>query len=207
MNIYKVTVDEIEKDFNLKGLLELWPDYYLEQKLALRGLEAPSPRSRRGKAMRQHMQQVFESVPFLALTAGKKNARLRYLVDLYYLPGEKDLERIVAEGRHLNQELLKLDLAEPFDENRRKVDFSQKSIQVFDEQIDLVTGNFKSEVCMYINDCKQYLRAALGQKPVDMEKTEFEPTDEEFLIIYGLKEVKEMSMMLAGRRPLDWKGH
>jgi len=27
------------------------------------------------------------------------------------------------------------------------------------------------------------------------------------LIIYGLKEVKELSMRLAGRTPLDWKGN
>ena len=40
-----------------------------------------------------------------------------------------------------------------------------------------------------------------------MEKAEFDPTDEEFLIIYGLKEVKEMCMILAGGRPLDWKGN
>ncbi|OGX37444.1 MAG: hypothetical protein A3D87_05415 [Omnitrophica WOR_2 bacterium RIFCSPHIGHO2_02_FULL_50_17] len=29
----------------------------------------------------------------------------------------------------------------------------------------------------------------------------------EFLIIYGLKEVKEMCMRLAGRTPLNWKGN
>ena len=83
----------------------------------------------------------------------------------------------------------------------------KKRVEVLDREIDLVTGNFKAEVCMYINDCKQYLRAALERKRVNMEKAEFDPTDEEFLIIYGLKEVKEMSMRLAGGIPLDWKGN
>jgi len=69
------------------------------------------------------------------------------------------------------------------------------------------TGDFKKEVCMYINDCKQYLKAALEKRPVDMMAEEFNPTDDEFLIIYGMKELKDLSMMLSGRRPLDWKGN
>ena len=71
---------------------------------------------------------------------------------------------------------------------------------------EFVTGNFKKEVCMYINDCKQYLKAALEGKPIDMMKGEFDPTDDEFLIIYGMKELKDLSMRLAGHRSLNWKG-
>ena len=72
---------------------------------------------------------------------------------------------------------------------------------------EFFTGNFKKEICMYINDCKQYLKAALDGKPVDMMKGEFDPTEDEFLIIYGMKELKGLSMRLAGRRPLNWKGN
>ena len=78
---------------------------------------------------------------------------------------------------------------------------------MLNEEIDLVTGNFKAEVCMYINDCKQYLRAAIERKPVNMEKGEFDPTDEEFLIIYGLKKLKDMCMQAAGQARLDWEGN
>jgi hypothetical protein len=72
---------------------------------------------------------------------------------------------------------------------------------------EFFTGDFKTEVCMYINDCKQYLKAGLTGKPVDMETGEFDPTQEEFLIIYGLKELKDMCMQVARRRRLDWKGN
>lgn len=72
---------------------------------------------------------------------------------------------------------------------------------------EFLTGSFKKDVCMYINDCKQYLKAGLAGKPVNMQKGEFDPTDNEFLIIYGLKELKDLSMRVAGRRPLDWKGN
>ena len=148
-----------------------------------------------------------DSVEFVAVQKHEKNAFLRRNTDVFYLPGEKDVFKVAANGRCLNKELLGLRLGKPYDEDKRKIDFSQKSVEVLDREIDLVTGNFKAEVCMYINDCKQYLRAAVDGKPVNMEKGEFDPTDEEFLIIYGLKELKEMCMLLAGRPRLDWKGN
>jgi len=72
---------------------------------------------------------------------------------------------------------------------------------------EFFTGSFKKDVCMYINDCKQYLKAAIEQRPVDMESEEFDPTQDEFLIIYGMKELKDLSMRVAGRHPLNWKGN
>lgn len=78
-------------------------------------------------------------------------------------------------------------------------------MEIEDIPDEFITGNFKKEVCMYINDCKQYLKAAIDGKGVDMESEEFDPTQDEFLIIYGLKELKDLSMQLCGRQPLDWK--
>ncbi len=72
---------------------------------------------------------------------------------------------------------------------------------------EFFTGSFKKDVCMYINDCKQYLKAALEKRPVDMMANEFSPTDNEYLIIYGMKELKDLSMSVGGRQPLDWKGN
>ena len=54
---------------------------------------------------------------------------------------------------------------------------------------------------------KKPVKAALENRPVDMRAEEFDPTDEEFLIIYGLKELKDLSARLSGRRPLDWEGN
>lgn len=207
MKFDKVTISRITRRFDLEAEVELGNGFYQGQTMALRGLDFPGRRSKKGQALLQYLVKTFRSVPFLMVKRYGKDALVRHSVDVFYLPGEKDPARVAAAGRCLNRELLDLGLAKPYDENKRKIDFSKRSITVFDEEIDLVTGSFKAEVCMYINDCKQYLRAALEGKPVRMEKSEFDPTDEEFLIIYGLKEVKEMCMRLAGRRPLDWKGN
>lgn len=203
----KIFVQKITPKFELKALIEQKEGWFYGQKLAFRGLDLPNPRSSKGRALHKYLTQVIDSVGFLAVRRHEKNSFLRFNTDFFYLAGEDDFRRVAAKGRHLNQELLDLGLAKPYDENKRKIDFSKRRIRVKNVDIDLTTGNFKAEICMYINDCKQYLRAALEGKPVRMEKGEFDPTDEEFLIIYGLKELKEMSMLLAGRRPLDWKGN
>lgn len=207
MNTYKAVIRKITPRFELKVTVELGEGIWHGETLALRGLDLPEPGSRQGRALRKHLKKVRDSVEFVAVQKHEKNAFLQRNTDVFFLPGEKDVFKVAANGRCLNKELLGLQLGKPYDEDKRKIDFSQKRVEVLDREIDLVTGNFKAEVCMYINDCKQYLRAALENRPVDMMAEEFDPTDEEFLIIYGLKEVKEMSMRLAGRRPLDWKGN
>ncbi len=207
MNTYKAVIREVTPRFELKVTVELGEGILHGETLALRGLDLPKPGSQAGRALRKHLKKVRDSVEFVAVQKHEKNAFLKRNTDVFYLPGEKDVFKVAAKGRCLNKELLDLQLGKPYDEDKRKIDFSKKSMTVFEEDIDLATGNFKAEVCMYINDCKQYLRAALERKRVDMEKAEFDPTDEEFLIIYGLKEVKEMCMRLAGGIPLDWKGN
>lgn len=71
---------------------------------------------------------------------------------------------------------------------------------------EFVTGDFKKEVCMYINDCMQYLKGAVSGQPVNMEKGEFDPTQNEFEIIHGMKELKDLCIQASGRKPLNWKG-
>ncbi len=207
MNTHKAFIHKVTPRFELEVTVDLGEGILHGETLALRGLDLPKPGSQAGRALRKHLKKVRDSVEFVAVQKHEKNAFLRRNTDVFYLPGERDVFKVAAKGRCLNKELLDLQLGKPYDEDKRKIDFSKKSITVFDEDIDLATGNFKAEVCMYINDCKQYLRAALERKRVNMEKAEFDPTDEEFLIIYGLKEVKEMSMRLAGGIPLDWKGN
>ena len=157
--------------------------------------------------MVEHLQKVFKSAGWLSIIKYGKDPLLHYLAEFYYLEGEPDPVKVIQRGRCLNREILEMGLAKPYDEKKRKIDFSKRSICVDEEQIDLVTGNFKAEVCMYINDCKQYLRAAIEGKPVNMEKGEFDPTDEEFLIIYGLKKLKDMCLQAAGQARLEWEGN
>jgi hypothetical protein len=208
MNVYKAYLEKIRDDFTLKTEVKILFGASITKDLSLRGLDVPKRHSREGELLFQRIMDVVRSVPFLAVKVyEKKDLLMRHPADFFYLAGEDDPEEVVAKGKCLNTELMEGKLASAYDEKKRLVDFSKKKIRVNNEDLDLVTGNFKSEICMYINDCKQYLRAALEGRPVDMEKGEFDPTDEEFLMIYGMKELKDMSMRLAGGRPLDWQGN
>lgn len=65
---------------------------------------------------------------------------------------------------------------------------------------------FEKLVCMYINDCMQYLKAAhAGEKP-NLAQEEFAPTENQDSIYYGLRELKDMCMAICGRKGFDWKG-
>lgn len=65
--------------------------------------------------------------------------------------------------------------------------------------------SFRTLVCMYINDCRQYLRAAQEGREPDLASTEFEPTENETSIYYGLRELKDLCIRVAGGDPLPWK--
>jgi len=59
-------------------------------------------------------------------------------------------------------------------------------------------------IAMYINDCMQYLKAKLKNKKVDLSKEEFS-LSKKGNIINGLKELKDLCMKIAGRKPFNWR--
>jgi endonuclease YncB( thermonuclease family) len=88
-----------------------------EQKARLRGINCPEAGTKRGDeatafVKQQLYQLVAEGVPPAAVVRTYKSEKYgRYLVDLWYLPGESNYEKILANGRWLNQELLDNNLA------------------------------------------------------------------------------------------------
>lgn len=220
MRLEPITIQKIKPDFTIKAIIELGFGGMKQIRLSLNRLDLPSSNSKKGKALYAHLTKVFSVNRFYMAKIYGKDALYRFRTDLFYLPtnldskrqaglpGEKEnFERVVRQGRHLNQELLDLGLAKPYDVQKHLIDFSKKKIKVGGADIELRKSNFKSEVCVYINECQQLLRAALERAPVNPDKLEFSPTDEEFLIIYGLKELKGLCMNARGLKPLNWKGN
>ena len=220
MRLDQVTIEDINPDFSLDVMMELGFDVMHQAQLTFNNLVLPPVNSPQGRDLRAHLSKVFDSVDFLmALLDGNEKDDSRP-ADFYYLPANLDaprradlpeedenLERVVREGRHLNAELAALGLAVLKDAQKHPIDFSRTAFTVRGRDMELEKENFKSQVCMYINDCKQYLRAALEGRPVDMMKGEFDPTEWEARIIFGLHEVKEMCGKFAARRPLGRKGN
>ena len=63
-----------------------------------------------GRAL-AYVKKVLGRVPFVAVTTYYGDKFGRTLIDLFYLPGTDDREKVLREGKYLNQELLDLGLA------------------------------------------------------------------------------------------------
>jgi endonuclease YncB( thermonuclease family) len=88
-----------------------------EQKVRLRGINCAESGTLKGDATAGFVaQQLYakspdNGAPAVAVRTYKSEKYGRYLVDLWYLPGESDREQILQNGRWLNQELLDNNLA------------------------------------------------------------------------------------------------
>lgn len=92
----------------------------MEHKVRLRGINCPEKGTRKGdqaiKFVKNELMPVNSSVPgslppVVVIRTYKTEKFGRYLVDLWYLKGETNKERILSEGRFLNQVLLDKGLA------------------------------------------------------------------------------------------------
>ena len=84
-----------------------------EQKLRLRGIDAQELSEAGGKKAAAYVKKVLSAVPFIVITISGRDKFGRPLADVFYLKGTEDREKVLAEGKFLNQELLDLGLARP----------------------------------------------------------------------------------------------
>ncbi|MFZ5800690.1 MAG: nuclease, partial [Candidatus Omnitrophota bacterium] len=59
-----------------------------------------------GRAAKRFLIAALKPCPFLIVKTYQPDKFDRYLVEVFYLPGEEDETKVAAEGRFLNQELL-----------------------------------------------------------------------------------------------------
>ena len=85
--------------------------YELEQKLRLRGIDAPEISTSGGRRAKRIVQKKLSGCEFVVIKTYKSDKYDRYLTDLFYLAGEKDAAKVAASGKFLNQELLDEGLA------------------------------------------------------------------------------------------------
>lgn len=64
MNFDKVTISKITRRFELEALVELGNGFYQEQTLALRGLDLPGHRSKKGQALHRYL---VKTIPRLSI--------------------------------------------------------------------------------------------------------------------------------------------
>lgn len=82
-------------------------------KLRLRGIDAPELATAAGQRAKRFVEKLLAPCPFIVVktTKDRTDKYDRYLVDVFYLPGETDPAVVAARGEYLNQRLLDEGLA------------------------------------------------------------------------------------------------
>lgn len=76
------------------------------QKVRLKGIDAPEIETVGGERVKEHLVEVFKNCTFIVVKTYWREKFGRFLVDIFYLPGEISANRVAAKGIFLNQELL-----------------------------------------------------------------------------------------------------
>lgn len=85
----------------------------MEHRVRLRGINAPEKGTKKGDQAKEFVEKELLSAVVIIRSYKSMTEKFgRYLVDLWYLKGENDKERILSEGRWLNQVLLDKGLAQ-----------------------------------------------------------------------------------------------
>jgi len=84
----------------------------MEHKVRLRGINCPEKGTKKGDEAKEFVEkELLSGIVIIRSYKSITEKFGRYLVDLWYLKGETDKERILSEGRWLNQALLDNGLA------------------------------------------------------------------------------------------------
>ena len=84
----------------------------IEEKLRLRGVDAPEMRTAEGERSKQFVVQSLLGCEWIVLATSKVDLYDRYVADVLYLRGESDVRRVLEDGRYLNGELVAAGMAE-----------------------------------------------------------------------------------------------
>jgi endonuclease YncB( thermonuclease family) len=108
---FKAVTERIVDGDTLWVDIQCGPGTRTRQKLRLRSIDTPELDCKEGKKAKRFVEQALKGLPFVVVKTYKSDKYDRYLTDLFFMPGEDDAERVAAEGRFLNGELVERGLA------------------------------------------------------------------------------------------------
>ena len=121
MFTYKAYLERVIDGDTLLVNIDLGFSVFIEQRLRLRGVDAPelgtsegkSPVSplRKGTDAKKFVESRLKDCEFLIIKTHGSDKYDRYLVDVFYLKGEDNEDKVLRDGTFLNNELLEEGLA------------------------------------------------------------------------------------------------
>lgn len=103
---FKAGIERIIDGDTLLTHVDLGFGTWKEHKLRFRGIDVPEVSTPQGERAKRFIEERLKQCAFVIIKTYKEEKYGRYLVDVFYLPGEEDAIKVAAEGIYLNQELL-----------------------------------------------------------------------------------------------------
>jgi endonuclease YncB( thermonuclease family) len=109
---YKAYLERVIDGDTILVNIDLGFSISVEQRLRLRGLDAPEINTAKGILSKRFVESTLKDCKFLILKTHGKDKYDRYLVDVFYIKNETSEEKVINEGIFLNNELLEKNYAE-----------------------------------------------------------------------------------------------
>ncbi len=111
---YKAFVLEVIDGDTIWVNIDLGFGAWTTQKLRLRGINTKAIETAEGKGAKEFMESRLKRCKFIAVKTYWRDKFTRYLADIFYIQREDDFNKIVRDGRFMNQLLLDEELAVRF---------------------------------------------------------------------------------------------
>ena len=103
---YKAHLKRVIDGDTLEVLIDLGFSSYSTQRLRLKGIDTPELPTLEGMKAKKFVEKSLKDSKFLIIKTHSHDKYDRYLVDVFYLPGDVTEEDVIQKGRFLNQEIL-----------------------------------------------------------------------------------------------------
>lgn len=110
---YKAFLEKVVDGDTLVVTIDLGFHIFIQQRLRLRGLDAPELGTKKGASVKKFMEAQLKNCSFLLIKTYGSDKYDRYLVDVIYLKNERDVSIVKKNGLFLNQEILNKGFADP----------------------------------------------------------------------------------------------
>lgn len=114
--MYKAKVLEILDGDTFWVKIDLGFKTKIEQKIRFRGLNTEDVETPQGKTAKDYIVARLKGCKFIAIKSYWRDKFDRYLVDVFYDKNETDFEKLIQNGKYLNQEILDKGLAVRYEE-------------------------------------------------------------------------------------------
>ncbi len=113
---YKAYLERIVDGDTIWVTVDLGFETLIRQKLRFKNIDVAELTTPAGQKAKKFIESLLKPLDFIVIKTYSSDKYDRYLVDIFYLPGEKDERVVAAGGKLLNQELLTAGLAEQWRE-------------------------------------------------------------------------------------------